>query len=49
MKKLTCHCGAIEARVSISDRLETFLDAIAQFVKEKELSCLSLKMKISKL
>ena len=34
MKKLICHCGAIEAEINI-ESFEKLLDAIAQFVKER--------------
>ena len=35
MKRLNCHCGAIEAEIKITDKLEKFLGAIAPFAKEK--------------
>ena len=34
MKKIKCHCGAVEAEVNIT-KLEK-LDVIAQFAKERE-------------
>ena len=37
MKKLSCHCGKVEAEINISNNFEKFLDVIAQYVKEKEL------------
>ena len=35
MRKLTCHCGAIEARVNISDKLETLLRCNCSICKRK--------------
>ena len=35
MKKIKCHCGAVEAEVNIT-KLEKKLDVIAQFAKERE-------------
>ena len=36
MKKLTCHCGGVEAEVNYQKKvLKSLLDAIAQFAKEK--------------
>ena len=35
MKKLTCHCDAVEAEINISGDLEKLLSAIVLFVKEK--------------
>ena len=37
MKLLTCHCGAVEAKINFPDNLEKFCVAIVHFVKEKEL------------
>ena len=34
-KKLTCHCGDVEAEINITQDLEKLIDAIAQFAKEK--------------
>ena len=34
-EKTNCHCGAIEAEINITDKLEKFLGAIAPFAKEK--------------
>ena len=40
MKKLTCHCGQIEAEINTLDKLNKFLDAIVRFAKEREQLCL---------
>ena len=36
MKKLTCHCGEVEAEINVPDNLEKVLKCNALFVKEKE-------------
>ena len=36
MKKLTCHCGAVEAEIKMY-KLEKFCDVIALSAKEKAL------------
>ena len=35
MKKLVCHCGAVEAAINVSNKLEKSLDVIAQFAKKR--------------
>ena len=36
MKKLTCHCGGVEAEVKLPEKgLKSLLDATVQFAKEK--------------
>ena len=35
MKKLTCHCGEVEAEVNLPEKLEKVLRCNVQFVKEK--------------
>jgi hypothetical protein len=48
MKKLKCHCGAIEAEINYL-KFRKILRCNCSFVKEKEQLCLWLKMKILKL
>ena len=35
MKKLKCHCGAIEAKINAPENLEKILRCIVHYVKEK--------------
>ena len=39
MKKLVCHCGAVEAEINLDGDLAKVINAIVLFVKEKEQSC----------
>ena len=34
-KKLSCHCGGVEAEVSLPNGLKMFLSAIVLFVKKR--------------
>ena len=49
MKKLTCHCGSVEAEININGDLEKMLNVIVQFANVRERLCRWLKMKILKL